>query len=837
MQKKAIGIDLGSSKCCVGVVVNGKVEIIENEKASKTTPSYVAFTNSVVLSGNDAKDQVVLNSKNTLHGFKKYMGIKHLGEGDITHPSLTVSDGERPCFEVLYRKEKQKIFPEQASAILLKKAKALAEGHLGCEVRDAVISIPSHFTMAQRRATKDAASVAGLNVLSFITEPTAVGVSYNYTRSLKKEEKVLVVDFGGSKLNASLLEIKADSVTVLKSSGVPFGGDDIDRIMVAKYSEVIKEMFGPDFTVLDKLLMRLQLACEQLKKSLSILPSSNIQIDNITGDEDFKTEVNKEIIDDLIHASLEQCLVKVLKEVILSEDGQKVHFDRVLLSGGSSRIPLFQMLLKRNIQKDLDKHVNLDESVACGAAIQAALLAKDNYISDVYIKDKLPFKIYKKYVNRKECNPVFDPCRINSGLKSVVQDCRDILIDQKYYEVSQDDSQIAELVMFNVGTSLDEEKLICKYDLHYIMDECGIVHIYVTIQEDREYRHLFSFPSLNDVSKMKKMQSKFEEHMKEERNLASQMNDLENLCFSVKNSPSNNNEMTEEAHNEIASLCDEIILWLDCAEDVDADSLRQKKEELESRLQKAREQKAREFSPQKDEESAKTPSVSKASLVAPSTTDQPPANHNYCLRSRSLARTSKKTADRPRSSSRYRCSTEELNEINKASANDGTRGSREPSRDRHGSFSRTRSLSRDQESSRSFGFDSSEFKQREDFSGNMESRGRPRNKYNLPPTIKEPLSTGPPNGKFREGQKYAGPFHQNPTNSVVNTAPSKDPAKPPLWTEGGAGLYPKIPIPSPSNRNVKNLANVFEPNNSSNGSSVRKRSNSRNRRQESPSRR
>ena len=294
----AIGIDLGTTYSCVGVWRGNNVEIIANDQGNRTTPSYVGFTQSERLIGDAAKNQATMNASNTIFDAKRLIGRNFSDsviQQDINHWPFTVIDiDNKPYFEVKYL-SKDKIFtPEEISAMILTKLKETAESFLGQKVNKAVITVPAYFNDSQRQSTKDAGTIAGLEVIRIINEPTAASLAYGLFNNCKKEKNVLIFDFGGGTHDVSLLSID-DGVYEVKATGgdTHLGGEDIDNILVDYFDGEFFKKTGKNIKTNKKSTIRLKNACERAKRNLSTATSTAIEIDSLMDGIDFYTSITR----------------------------------------------------------------------------------------------------------------------------------------------------------------------------------------------------------------------------------------------------------------------------------------------------------------------------------------------------------------------------------------------------------------------------------------------------------------------------------------------------------------------------------------------------------------
>merc|ERR1712198_124190 len=386
----------------VGVFQHGKVEIIANDQGNRTTPSYVAFTDTERLIGDPAKNQVASNPTNTIFDAKRLIGRKFddsTVQSDMEHwPFTVVDEGSRPKLEVEYKNETKRFTPEEVSSMVLTKMKETAEAYLGTEVKDAVVTVPAYFNDSQRQATKDAGVIAGLNIMRIINEPTAAAIAYGLDKKKTgdKESNVLIFDLGGGTFDVSILSID-DGVFEVKSTAgdTHLGGEDFDNRMVDHFVNEFKRKHKKDITGNKRALRRLRTACERAKRTLPASAQANIEIDSLFEGIDFHTSITRarfeELCSDLFKGTLEP-VEKAMRDAKMD----KSSIQDIVLVGGSTRIPKVQKLLQDFFNgKELNKSINPDEAVAYGAAVQAAILVGDTSetVSDLLLLDVAPLSL------------------------------------------------------------------------------------------------------------------------------------------------------------------------------------------------------------------------------------------------------------------------------------------------------------------------------------------------------------------------------------------------------------------------------------------------------------
>jgi len=390
---KIIGIDLGTTNSVVSVMEGGEPVVIPNAEGQRTTPSVVAFTKKGErLVGAPAKRQAVTNPENTVFSIKRFMGrfYKEVGQ-EIKEVPFKVKSGNNDV--VVVSAGDKDYTPPEISAMVLQKMKQTAEEYLGQKVTDAVITVPAYFNDAQRQATKDAGTIAGLDVKRIINEPTAAALAYGLDK--KKEEKIAVYDLGGGTFDISILDIGDGVVEVKSTNGnTHLGGDDFDQRIIDWVVSEFKKDQGVDLKKDPMALQRIKEAAEKAKIELSSSNQTDINLPFITATEAGPQHLNytltrakfEQLIDDLAQSSIMPCQ-QALKDAGLSASD----IDEVVLVGGSTRIPLVQKLVKEFFKREPHKGVNPDEVVAMGAAIQGAVLTGE--VKDVLLLDVIPLSL------------------------------------------------------------------------------------------------------------------------------------------------------------------------------------------------------------------------------------------------------------------------------------------------------------------------------------------------------------------------------------------------------------------------------------------------------------
>ncbi|KAI3979477.1 hypothetical protein MKX01_001669 [Papaver californicum] len=400
---KAIGIDLGTTYSCVGVWQNDRVEIIANDQGNRTTPSYVAFTDTERLIGDAAKNQVAMNPHNTVFDAKRLIGRK-ISDPSVQNdmklwPFKVISGpGEKPVIVVNYKGEEKHFSAEEISSMVLVKMREIAEAFLGLSIKNAVVTVPAYFNDSQRQATKDAGSIAGLNVLRMINEPTAAAIAYGLDKKASRsgEQNVLIFDLGGGTFDVSLLTIEEGIFEVKSTAGdTHLGGEDFDNRLVNHFVSEFKRKNKKDISGNARALRRLRTASERAKRTLSSTTQTTLEIDSLFEGMDFYTTITRARFEELNMDLFRKCMEPVEKCLRDAKiDKSQVH--EVVLVGGSTRIPKVQQLLQDFFNgKELCKSINPDEAVAYGAAVQAAILSGEGNekVQDLLLLDVTPLSL------------------------------------------------------------------------------------------------------------------------------------------------------------------------------------------------------------------------------------------------------------------------------------------------------------------------------------------------------------------------------------------------------------------------------------------------------------
>ncbi|XP_074292738.1 heat shock cognate 70 kDa protein-like [Silene latifolia] len=491
----AIGIDLGTTYSCVGVWQHGRVEIITNDLGNRTTPSWVAFTQTHRLIGNAAQNQASMNSTNTIFDAKRLIGRKFSDktvQDDMKNWPFKViadpndaTDAKNPVIVVTYMDEERQFSPVQISSMILEKMKEIAETYLGKQVEDAVVTVPAYFTDAQRQATKDAGVIAGLNILRIINEPTAAAIAYGLDKELTGyavgTRNILVFDLGGGTFDVSLVAVKKDVFEVKAVSGdTHLGGGDFDTRLVghlvAEFERKYKKKLGDN----PRALGRLRAACERAKRNLSSTTETSIEIDCLYDGIDFCSILTRPRFEKLNLDLFKKCLEPV-EQCLKDANMRKTDVHDIVLVGGSTRIPKVQQLLQDYFDgKELCRSINPDEAVAYGAAAHAAILAGVHDLKDTVVVDITPLslgvEVYDKSLKVVVPRNTTLPTKMFLNMKTAVDN--QVTVPFGVYEgeryLAKENNFLGEFFLYNVPP---RRKGKCKFDVCFEIDANGILTV------------------------------------------------------------------------------------------------------------------------------------------------------------------------------------------------------------------------------------------------------------------------------------------------------------------------------------------------------------------------